>query len=84
MIAPPPPPLRAPAATATEQPRALVRVPAPDLARRAQLERTRGRLVVAAAGFGLLFLGVAVKLTVATVLDPLTPKPRVEIGRAHV
>ena len=57
-------------------PRALVRVAAPDLARRAQLERTRGRLVFAAAGFGLLFLAVGGKLTLATLLDPATPKLR--------
>lgn len=58
------------------QQRALVRVAAPDLARRAQLERTRARLVVAAAGFAVLFSAVGVKLTLATLLDPAMPKLR--------
>ena len=52
-----------------------VRVTAPDLARRAAMERTRGRLVVAAGGFALLFLAVVVKLADATILDPLRPRP---------
>ncbi|MCO6420039.1 penicillin-binding protein 2, partial [Siccirubricoccus sp. KC 17139] len=56
--------------------RALVRIPAPELARRAQLERTRGRLVLAAFGFATLFAAVGVKLTLATVLDPMTPRLR--------
>jgi cell division protein FtsI (penicillin-binding protein 3) len=46
----------------------------PDLARRAVLEKSRGRLVLAAAGFGLLFGAVALKLAVATVLDPREPR----------
>jgi len=58
------------------QGRALVRVAAPDLARRAQLDRTRMRLVIAAAGFALLFSAVGMKLTFATLLDPATPKLR--------
>ena len=44
------------------------------LARRALLEKSRGRLVLAAAGFGLLFGAVGVKLTVATVVDPREPR----------
>jgi cell division protein FtsI (penicillin-binding protein 3) len=56
--------------------RPLVRVAAPDLARRAQLERTRGRLLIAAAGFTVLFGAVGVKLTLATVLDPMQPRLR--------
>jgi cell division protein FtsI (penicillin-binding protein 3) len=64
--------------------RALVRVAAPELARRAQLEKTRGRLVVAAAGFAVLFGAVGLKLSLATILDPATPKlraaPRVPTG----
>jgi cell division protein FtsI (penicillin-binding protein 3) len=51
-----------------------VRVTAPDLARRAVLEKARGRLVLAAAGFALLFGAVTVKLAVATVIDPVLPK----------
>ncbi|MDO9711246.1 peptidoglycan D,D-transpeptidase FtsI family protein [Paracraurococcus lichenis] len=56
--------------------RALVRVSAPDLARRAQLETTRGRLLLAAAGFGLLFGAVGLKLSIATLIDPQQPKLR--------
>ncbi|MDN3564168.1 penicillin-binding protein 2, partial [Paeniroseomonas aquatica] len=56
--------------------RALVRIAAPELARRAQLEKTRGRLVVAAGGFALLFGAVSLKLAFATLLDPMTPKLR--------
>ncbi len=47
-----------------------VRVTAPDLARRAALERTRSRLVLAAGGFALLFGGVVIKLAGATVVFP--------------
>jgi cell division protein FtsI (penicillin-binding protein 3) len=50
-----------------------VRVTAPDLQRRAQLEKTRGRLVLATGGFGLLFAALAVRLTAATVLFPHEP-----------
>ena len=51
-----------------------VRVTAPDLARRALMEKTRGRLVVASMGFFLLFGAVALKLAGATVLFPIQPK----------
>jgi cell division protein FtsI (penicillin-binding protein 3) len=51
-----------------------VRVTAPDLARRAAMERTRGRLVLAASGFALLFAAVAVKLADATILQPVLPR----------
>jgi cell division protein FtsI (penicillin-binding protein 3) len=51
-----------------------VQVTAPDLARRAALEVTRGRLVMAAAGFALLFAAVAGKLAWATVLFPELPR----------
>lgn len=50
-----------------------VRITAPDLVRRAQMERTRGRLVIAACGFMLLFAGVALKLADATIIGPLEP-----------
>ena len=46
----------------------------PDLARLASLERSRGRLVLAAAGFGLLFGAVALKLAHATLIDPREPR----------
>ena len=51
-----------------------VRVTAPDLARRASLERTRGRLVIASGGFLLLFGAVAVKLAGATVVFPMASR----------
>src|SRR5271168_1319227 len=50
-----------------------VRITAPDLVRRAALERTRQRLVFAAGGFSLLFGAVVAKLTAATVLFPMAP-----------
>ena len=50
-----------------------VRVTAPDLKRRAAMEKTRSRLVFAAFGFGLLFAAVIGKLADATILQPLTP-----------
>ena len=50
-----------------------VRVTAPDLARRAALEKMRSRLVVAAAGFAALFSAVLVKLALATIVMPLAP-----------
>ena len=53
-----------------------VRVTAPDLDRRAAMERTRGRLVLVAIGFGVLFAAVIGKLVDATVINPV--KPRIE------
>ncbi len=50
-----------------------VRVTGPDLARRAALEKSRSRLVLAAGGFAMLFGAVAAKLTGATVLFPMRP-----------
>jgi cell division protein FtsI (penicillin-binding protein 3) len=50
-----------------------VRVTEPDLQRRAALEKTRGRLVIAAVGFAVLFLAVVGKLADATILQPLMP-----------
>ncbi len=51
-----------------------VRVTAPDLKRRAALERTRGRLVLAAAGFAVLFGAVGLKLADATIIQPVLPR----------
>ncbi|WP_232477035.1 penicillin-binding protein 2 [Roseomonas sp. KE0001] len=77
------PPLRRPVLSATGDgpapheeslPGVTVRVTGPDLQRRAQLERSRGRLVVAALGFGALFLAVAMKATWSTVIAPAEPK----------
>ncbi|MBV9784746.1 MAG: penicillin-binding protein 2 [Acidisphaera sp.] len=51
-----------------------VRVTAPDLARRAAMERTRARLVFAAGFFTLLFLAVIGKLADATIFRPLHPR----------
>jgi cell division protein FtsI (penicillin-binding protein 3) len=52
-----------------------VRVTAPDLARRAMLEKARARLVLTAAGFAVLFGALTVKLADATILRPVLPKP---------
>ena len=46
-----------------------VRVTAPDLHRRAAMERTRGRLVLVAAGFAVLFTAVIGKLVDATIIS---------------
>lgn len=62
------------AAAADATPRMeTVRVTAPDLHRRRTLEKARNRLVIAAAGFVVLFLAVLAKLTDATIIDPLMP-----------
>ncbi len=45
-----------------------------DLARRAAMEKTRGRLVIASLGFSLLFGAVALKLAGATVMFPMQSK----------
>ncbi|HVY15854.1 MAG TPA: penicillin-binding protein 2 [Rhodopila sp.] len=50
-----------------------VRITAPDLARRAALEKSRSRLVVAAGGFTLLFAAVVTKLAFATIIMPMEP-----------
>jgi cell division protein FtsI (penicillin-binding protein 3) len=55
-----------------------VRVTAPDLARRAMMEKTRGRLVLAAAGFAVLFGAVTLKLADATVLRPVHDKAELQ------
>jgi cell division protein FtsI (penicillin-binding protein 3) len=59
---------------AAQRQAALVRVTQPELARRAIIERTRGRLVLTALGFGLLFGAVGLKLALATVFDPMQPR----------
>ncbi len=62
------------AASADAVPRIeTVRVTQPDLQRRGALEKTRGRLVYTAFGFGLLFLAVIGKLADATIVDPVAP-----------
>ncbi len=58
-----------------------VRVTAPDLERRAALEKTRSRLLVAAGGFMLLFGAVVAKLSSATILFPMLPKLPAEVAR---
>ncbi len=55
-----------------------IRVTEPDLQRRAALEKTRSRLVIAAGGFMVLFLAVLGKLTFATIISPMAPPERVE------
>ena len=51
-----------------------VRVTAPDLQRRAMLEKTRARLLLAAGGFGVLFIAVVIKLAGATIIVPMQPR----------
>ena len=48
-----------------------VRVTAPDLARRAALEKSRSRLVIAAGGFTALFAAVLAKLALVTIVAPI-------------
>lgn len=50
-----------------------VRVTAPDLKRRAAMEKTRSRLVLASGGFMILFMAVVVKLALATIVMPAMP-----------
>jgi cell division protein FtsI (penicillin-binding protein 3) len=81
LLPPPSPdslPLRRPSRAAAEHaadagPGVLVRVTQPDLKRRQELERTRGRLVLSSLGFGALFLAVAMKATWSTVIAPADP-----------
>lgn len=54
-----------------------VRVTSPDLRRRAALEKSRGRLVVVAGVFLVLFFAIAARLTDATLVDPMLPAPRI-------
>jgi cell division protein FtsI (penicillin-binding protein 3) len=73
----PPPPGAAPRghfAQALQDSTALVRVTQPELKQRLQMERSRGRLVLAACAFSLLFGAVAFKLALATVLMPAEPR----------
>jgi cell division protein FtsI (penicillin-binding protein 3) len=48
-----------------------VRVTAADPDRRATMDKTRGRLVLAAGGFSLLFVAIGLKLALATVIAPM-------------
>ena len=59
-----------------------VRVTAPALARRAVLEKTRGRLVLAGLFFTTLFAAVDARLAWVTVLHPKLPKA-VEVAAAR-
>ncbi len=56
-----------------------VRVTAPDLRRRAALEQARSRLLIAAAGFMVLFGAVVAKLASATVMFPMMPALQAEV-----
>ena len=58
-----------------------VRLTAPDLERRRALELTRGRLVLTAAGFALLFTAAAGQLAWTTVLSPTLPKLEMQARR---
>jgi cell division protein FtsI (penicillin-binding protein 3) len=52
----------------------IVHVTKPDLTRRVAMEKTRGRLVLAAFGFLVLFGAVSLKLADATIIRPLHPR----------
>ena len=56
-----------------------VRVTAPDLRRRAALEQSRSRLLIAAGGFMLLFGAVVAKLASATMIFPMLPQLKPEV-----
>lgn len=58
-----------------------VRVTAPDLDRRAAMERTRGRIVLVAAGFAVLFTAVIGKLVDATVINPVLPRMEAQVRK---
>lgn len=82
---PPNPPARgfgAPAAAAVPR-MEDVRVTRPDLDRRAALERTRFRIVLAACGFSVLFAAVMFKLALATIILPVH-SPRAERNMAQL
>ena len=73
----PPPPDSAPAGRTigADRPRTeVVKITRPELARRAILQTTRNRLLIAASGFGLLFGAVAFGLADAMVFDPAEPR----------
>ncbi|OYW08806.1 MAG: penicillin-binding protein, partial [Rhodospirillales bacterium 12-71-4] len=53
----------------------------PELVRRAMMERTRSRLLVAAGGFALLFGAVAARLADATLISPAEPKRLAAMAR---
>ncbi|MCZ8149161.1 MAG: penicillin-binding transpeptidase domain-containing protein, partial [Roseomonas sp.] len=77
MTVPPPAPDALPAGRpiGADRPRSeIVKVTRPELARRAILNRTRSRLIVAASGFGVLFCAVALGLADAMVFDPAEPR----------
>jgi cell division protein FtsI (penicillin-binding protein 3) len=52
----------------------VVRIGQPELVRRAVMERTRSRLLVAACGFAVLFGAVAARLADATLISPAEPR----------
>ena len=77
MTVPPPAPDALPAGRPIGAERSrtdIVKVTRPELARRAILNRTRSRLIVAASGFGVLFGAVALGLADAMVFDPAEPR----------
>lgn len=77
MTLPPPAPDALPAGRSIGAERSrteLVKVTRPELARRAILNRTRGRLIFAACGFGGLFGVVALGLANAMVINPAEPR----------
>ena len=86
MTVPPPAPDALPAGRpiGAERPRTeIVKVTRPELARRAILNRTRSRLIVAASGFGVLFGAVALGLADAMVFDPAEPRRLLAMAAAQ-
>ncbi len=79
--APDAPPAGRPVPPLPRQPAALVRVAQPDLQRRATLARTRSRLALAAAGFGVLFGAVALRLAHVTLVSPAEPRRLMALSR---
>ncbi|WP_459698292.1 peptidoglycan D,D-transpeptidase FtsI family protein [Acidisoma sp. C75] len=54
-----------------------VRITSPDLRQRAALEKSRGRLVVVAGVFLMLFFAIALRLADATIVNPMLPAPQI-------
>ncbi len=74
-----------------------VRITSPDLDQRATLEKARGRMLISAVLFGLLYSALILRLTYATIIHPILPsadvlaamKPQLDItppppGRADI
>lgn len=66
------------------RPHEEVRLSAPELAQRGRMAITRKRLLLASAGFAVLFIAVAVRLAVVSLLAPgLTPAQLAALAASH-